>query len=186
MFATSVSGTPTTAAITIGTQRISSRVTSSDVNANQPPTTKTTVATPKDALRSLRGVRRVRAVEAAQAPARENRGLVRHGRLASWPWSHSARRRSGRSSPGRRVEGEDLVLVHGRVLLHELARVGRSLADEHPLRIPAVEDGLELCRVLRVEERLRVKPALAWWFTVVCPRGRRPRRRCRPALRVSR
>jgi hypothetical protein len=46
VLATSVSGTPTRAAITIGTQRISSRVTSSDLKANHPPTRKTTVATP--------------------------------------------------------------------------------------------------------------------------------------------
>ena len=62
VLATSVRGTPTSAAISIGTQRISSRVTSRDLNANQPPTRKTTVATPRR-MRCVRfeGGRRVSA-----------------------------------------------------------------------------------------------------------------------------
>ena len=79
--------------MSIGTQRTSSRVTSSDLKANQPPTMKTDRGhAEQKALRPLRRRPPRDRVDAAQPSAGENRLVVcRAGSLVGL-WSHPAER----------------------------------------------------------------------------------------------
>ena len=118
----------------------------------------------QEALRPLGGVRRVERVEAAEAPALENSRVVAHGRLASWPRSHSARSRS-------------------KPPLREAPRLAPWTVDEPQAEPPGSIESRHLRRSRRRLARTSLKELVA----LLGPRGKASLRQhfecgsCRPA-----